>query len=69
MEKLKVVAGNLKVWERERFGSVRLSISDLREELDALQRQTPSPLLVQRCSEVELKLDGILHREEVMWSQ
>ncbi|KAK9905261.1 hypothetical protein M0R45_000372 [Rubus argutus] len=51
MEKLKLVAGNLKAWKRGRFGSVRHSISELRNELDILQRQTVSSLISQRREE------------------
>lgn len=69
VEKIKLVSVGLKDWEKEKFGSARKSIKELREELDGLQRQAPTDLILQPRREVEVKLDQVLFREEVMCSQ
>lgn len=65
--KIKQVAVGLKSWESEKFGSVRRSIKELREELDGLQRMAPTDLIMRQRREVEVKIDQ--HREEIMWCQ
>lgn len=67
--KIRVEAERLKVWEKEKFGSVRRDITDLRKELDDIQRLYPSSENLQQRREVELKLDKVLEREEIMWCQ
>lgn len=62
-----MVAAQLKMWEKEKFGHVRLSIVELR--LDDLQRQVQDVDVLELQREVELKLDKILEREEIMWCQ
>lgn len=62
-----MVAAQLKMWEKEKFGHVDLSIVELR--LDDLQRQVQDVGVLELQREVELKLDKILEREEIMWCQ
>ncbi|KAK9921713.1 hypothetical protein M0R45_030213 [Rubus argutus] len=69
LEKIKHVSVGLKDWEKEKFGSVRRSIKELREVLDGFQRQAPTEINLQQRREVEVKLDQVLFREEIMWSQ
>ncbi|KAK9938800.1 hypothetical protein M0R45_015520 [Rubus argutus] len=68
LDKMNLVAGKLKAWEREKFGYVWRSIVELGKELDAIQRQDVFDQVMQRRSVVEEKLDAILQRE-IMWSQ
>ncbi|XP_061998977.1 uncharacterized protein LOC133716287 [Rosa rugosa] len=68
-DRLKLVAFALKKWEREKFGSVRRVVKELREELDNLQRLYPSAGVLLQRKEMELKSDKVLEKEEIMWCQ
>ncbi|XP_062021223.1 uncharacterized protein LOC133737733 [Rosa rugosa] len=67
--KLEQVAGGLKRWNQETFGSVKKKVASLREELDVLQRQPPTSNIICKRNEVECLLDGVLEREELLWKQ
>lgn len=58
--KLSKVAEELKVWGKEKFGSVRRTIQEFRHELDVLQRLTPTEDVIKQRGEMELKLDKLL---------
>ncbi|KAK9938256.1 hypothetical protein M0R45_015006 [Rubus argutus] len=58
-----------KVGQGEKFGRVRRTVVELREELDKLQRLAPSVDNLRQRQEKEALLEQVLEKEEIMWAQ
>lgn len=56
-------------WERSQFGSVKKQIKEYKDRLEKLQKEVNTPEVKQIRSDLKLKLEEVLDREEILWNQ
>ena len=69
IRKIGMVGERLALWSKEKFWSVRKKAAEFREDMDKLQRESPSAEVLEKRKEVGAQLDVLLEREEIMWKQ
>lgn len=65
---LRDVMGSLQEWSREKFGSVRRKLEELRAQLASLSSRTDDASREQ-AKKAAAEMDEMLYREEMMWLQ
>ncbi|CAM8914551.1 unnamed protein product [Rhodiola kirilowii] len=68
-EKLSCCGEKLRRWNEFTFGNVQRNITQLKEHIDALQRQERTITLIQEEAAATANLDEWLAREELLWKQ
>lgn len=66
---LKNVAGSLRSWSKEVFGSIRKSIGKMERRLATIRASPPSPSSLSEEKHIESRLCELFEREEIMERQ
>lgn len=60
---------SLKDWETDHFGNISKLLSNCRKELGALEVVVSTQKVTEDRKKLELKIDDLLEKEEIMWKQ
>jgi hypothetical protein len=68
-QKLLAVMENTASWGKRTHGNIPKEIKGIQNNIQSLRSLTPSKDLLNQIHQLEAKLDGLLHKEEIWWAQ